>query len=121
MVLWILVAIVTHINVKLGCKQKGLDNNYSTPRGSVVSLQDKIKKEEQNHGKCLKVIEDLMWQHKQEERELKRTEGDIVKNQQIVRHTLRDYEHAINKKKMAEAKKLSHSLDKYSVTTRSCA
>ncbi|XP_050408547.1 trichohyalin isoform X2 [Patella vulgata] len=100
---------------KRDCKQKGLDNNHSTPRASVVSLQDKIKKEEQNHGKCLKVIEDLMWQHKQEERELKRTEGDIVKNQQIVRHTLRDYEHAINKKKMAEAKKLSHSLDKYTV------
>lgn len=33
-----------------------------------------------------------MWQHKQEERELKRTEGDIIKNQRTVRHTLRDFE-----------------------------
>ena len=33
-----------------------------------------------------------MWQHKQEERELKRVEGDIVKNQRAVRRTLRDYE-----------------------------
>ena len=33
-----------------------------------------------------------MWQHKQEERELKRVEGDIIKNQRAVRHTLRDYE-----------------------------
>lgn len=33
-----------------------------------------------------------MWQHKQEERELKRTEGDIIKNQRAVRHTLRDFE-----------------------------
>jgi hypothetical protein len=33
-----------------------------------------------------------MWQHKQEERELKRSEGDIIKNQRSVRHMLRDYE-----------------------------
>ena len=33
-----------------------------------------------------------MWQHKQEERELKRTEGDIIKNQRAVRQTLRDFE-----------------------------
>lgn len=33
-----------------------------------------------------------MWQHKQEERELKRIEGDIIKNQRAVRHTLRDFE-----------------------------
>ena len=33
-----------------------------------------------------------MWQHKQEERELKRIEGDVIKNQQAVRRTLRDYE-----------------------------
>lgn len=32
-----------------------------------------------------------MWQHKQEERELKRIEGDIIKNQRAVRHTLRDF------------------------------
>ena len=33
-----------------------------------------------------------MWQHKQEERELKRVEGDIIKKQRTVRHVLRDYE-----------------------------
>ena len=33
-----------------------------------------------------------MWQHKQEERELKRIEGDVIKNQRAVRRTLRDYE-----------------------------
>ena len=38
---------------------------------------------------------DHMWQHKQEERELKRTEGDIIKNQRTVRHTLRDYGNGI--------------------------
>ena len=33
-----------------------------------------------------------MWQHKQEERELKRFEGDIIKNQRAVRKEMRDYE-----------------------------
>ena len=37
-----------------------------------------------------------MWQHKQEERELKRTEGDIIKNQRAVRQTLRDFENGIH-------------------------
>lgn len=32
-----------------------------------------------------------MWQYKQEERELKRVEGDIIKNQRAVRHTVRDF------------------------------
>ena len=36
-------------------------------------------------------FQDHMWQHKQEERELKRVEGDIIKNQRAVRHTLRDF------------------------------
>ena len=33
-----------------------------------------------------------MWQHKQEERELKRTEGDIIKNQRALRKEMRDFE-----------------------------
>ena len=33
-----------------------------------------------------------MWQHKQEERELKRTEGDIIKNQRTLRKEMRDFE-----------------------------
>ena len=36
-----------------------------------------------------------MWQHKQQERELKRVEGDIAKNQRAVRKTLRDFENGI--------------------------
>ena len=41
------------------------------------------------------MLQDHMWQHKQEERELKRTEGDIIKNQRSVRQTLRDFENGI--------------------------
>ena len=39
-------------------------------------------------------FQDHMWQYKQEERELKRVEGDIIKNQRAVRHTLRDFENS---------------------------
>ena len=33
-----------------------------------------------------------MWQHKQEERELKRLDGDIIKNQRTIRKEMRDFE-----------------------------
>ena len=36
-----------------------------------------------------------MWQHKQEERELKRIEGDIVKKQRQLRNTMQEYENGI--------------------------
>ncbi|ESO98036.1 hypothetical protein LOTGIDRAFT_239135 [Lottia gigantea] len=98
--------------------QRKKDNplrSSSSPRIDLITFHRNAEEDGTKHEKCLKVIEDLMWQHKQQERELKRTEGDIVKNQQAVRHTLRDYENAINKKKMAESKKLSHSLEKYTI------
>ena len=48
-----------------------------------------------------------MWQHKQEERELKRVEGDVIKNQRIVRKELRDYE---NGEKTVTHKQLEKSV-----------
>ena len=54
-----------------------------------------------------------MWQHKQEERELKRIEGDIIKKQRLVKHTLRSNEQAISKKRMSEEMKLKHGMEKY--------
>lgn len=80
---------------------------------NVVLLTARIHKDEQDYEKRIKVIEDHMWQHKQEERELKRTEGDIIKNQRAVRHTLRDYGNAVNKKRIAEEKKLNQSLERF--------
>ncbi|XP_061168161.1 trichohyalin-like isoform X2 [Saccostrea echinata] len=85
---------------------------------SVVTLTSRIEQDKKGYQRRIKVIEDHMWQHKQEERELKRTEGDIIKNQRAVRHTLRDFENAINKKRMAEEKKLSQGLEKYTVLRR---
>ncbi|KAK7489125.1 hypothetical protein BaRGS_00019639 [Batillaria attramentaria] len=85
----------------------------TTPRPNVVSLTARIEKDEKDFQRRLKVVEDHMWQHKQEERELKRVEGDIIKNQRAVRHTLRDFGTAINKKRMAEDKKLNQSLERF--------
>ncbi|RUS79894.1 hypothetical protein EGW08_012332 [Elysia chlorotica] len=80
---------------------------------NVVQLTARIQKDEKDFERRIKVIEDHMWQHKQEERELKRTEGDIIKNQRAVRHTLRDYGNAVNKKRIAEEKKLNQSLERF--------
>ncbi|XP_060559661.1 trichohyalin-like isoform X3 [Ruditapes philippinarum] len=85
---------------------------------TIVKLSTQIEQDKKEHSKRIKVIEDHMWQHKQEERELKRSEGDIIKNQRSVRHMLRDYENVINKKRMAEEKKLNTGLEKYTVLRR---
>ncbi|KAK7111931.1 trichohyalin-like isoform X2 [Littorina saxatilis] len=84
-----------------------------TPRPTVVNLTARVEKDEKDYQKRIKVVEDHMWQHKQEERELKRVEGDIIKNQRAVRHTLRDFGTAINKKRMAEDKKLGQSMERF--------
>ncbi|KAL8619183.1 hypothetical protein ACOMHN_049965 [Nucella lapillus] len=93
-------------------KSKATTTSSSVP--SVVSLTAKVEKDEKDYRKRIKVVEDHMWQHKQEERELKRAEGDIIKNQRAVRHTLRDFGNVINKKRMAEEKKLNQSLERFS-------
>ncbi|XP_021343096.1 trichohyalin-like [Mizuhopecten yessoensis] len=87
-------------------------------RPSVVAFSARVEKDGKDHKKRMKVIEDHMWQHKQEERELKRVEGDIIKNQRAVRHTLRDFENAINKKRMQEEKKLNQGLEVYTKIRR---
>ncbi|XP_076454230.1 uncharacterized protein LOC143289165 [Babylonia areolata] len=81
---------------------------------TVLSLTARVEKDEKDYQKRIKVVEDHMWQHKQEERELKRVEGDIIKNQRAVRHTLRDFGNVINKKRMSEEKKLNQSLERFS-------
>ncbi|XP_071952628.1 uncharacterized protein [Antedon mediterranea] len=85
---------------------------------TVIDLMSKIGKEEKDFDKRMKVIEDHMWQHKQEERELKRFEGDVIKNQQHLRRTMRDYENAIIRKKQTEAKKLLENQKKEFFITR---
>eukprot|EP00112_Aurelia_sp_Birch-Aquarium-sp1_P024018 Seg74.4 transcript_id=Seg74.4/GoldUCD/mRNA.D3Y31 product="hypothetical protein" protein_id=Seg74.4/GoldUCD/D3Y31 len=71
--------------------------------GSGLNAVFQLKmKNAEVHNKQLKVIEDHMWQHKQEERELKRIEGDIIKKQRQLRKTMQDYESAIYKKQREE-------------------
>ncbi|KAH9495436.1 hypothetical protein Btru_015105 [Bulinus truncatus] len=93
-------------------------SRYHTSPENVVLFSTYMQDNEKDYQKKMKVIEDHMWQHKQEERELKRIEGDIIKNQRSVRHTLRDYENAVNKKKLSEEKKLNHSLERFTLMSR---
>uniref|UniRef100_A0A2C9LWJ1 Uncharacterized protein n=1 Tax=Biomphalaria glabrata TaxID=6526 RepID=A0A2C9LWJ1_BIOGL len=93
-------------------------SRYGTTPENVVLFSSYMQDNEKDYQKKMRVIEDHMWQHKQEERELKRIEGDIIKNQRLVRHTLRDYENAVNKKKFSEEKKLNHSLERFTLMSR---
>ncbi|XP_038060810.1 trichohyalin-like [Patiria miniata] len=85
---------------------------------TVVDLLNRVEKDKDEYEKRMKVIEDHMWQHKQEERELKRSEGDIIKSQHMLRRTMKDFELAINRKKQAEAKKILENKQKeFLITT----
>ena len=42
----------------------------------------------------MSIFQDVMLQHKQGERELKRSEGDIIKKQQHLRRVMLDYENS---------------------------
>ncbi|XP_074647251.1 uncharacterized protein LOC141903151 [Tubulanus polymorphus] len=80
---------------------------------SVVDVAISAEADRKKFENQMKIIADHMWKHKQEERELKRVEGDILKNQRMVRRSMRDYQQSINKKWWEEEKRLSKSLDKY--------
>jgi hypothetical protein len=82
-------------------------------RVSVVDVAVKSEQDQQEYEKRLRIIEELMWRHKKEARELHHEHGDIVKEQRAVRRTLREYENSINKKRLEESKKLNESLSQY--------
>ncbi|XP_048590371.1 trichohyalin isoform X2 [Nematostella vectensis] len=64
---------------------------------------------EKDHKKKMRVIEDHMLQHKQEERELKRAEGDIIKKQHHLRRVMHEYENTVYKKRRGEEVRLSEN------------
>ena len=58
----------------------------------TLTCSRSLKEESSVNGNVAYCLQDHMWQHKQEERELKRSEGDIIKSQRSLRKMLRDYE-----------------------------
>ncbi|XP_065909805.1 golgin subfamily A member 6-like protein 22 [Dysidea avara] len=63
------------------------------PRSSdPQSIRERAQQSLQDTAKRLKVIEEHMWQHRQQERELKRAEMDLVKQQKQVRQAMRQAE-----------------------------
>ncbi|XP_031559018.1 splicing regulatory glutamine/lysine-rich protein 1-like [Actinia tenebrosa] len=79
----------------------------SSKTDGLLHVTLRAQQNEKDHRKRMRVVEDVMLQHKQEERELKRSEGDIIKKQQHLRRIMLDYENNIYKKKRGEEKKLS--------------
>ncbi|XP_071507670.1 uncharacterized protein [Diadema antillarum] len=85
---------------------------------TVVDVMNKVARDEQEHTRRMKIIEDHMWQHRQEERDLKRAEGDLMKNQTLLKRTMRDYEIAISRKKQSEDQKMLDNHKKEFLITR---
>eukprot|EP00057_Strongylocentrotus_purpuratus_P008530 XP_011663004.1 PREDICTED: RNA-binding protein 25 [Strongylocentrotus purpuratus] len=85
---------------------------------TVVDVMQKVAQDEREHGRRMKVIEDHMWQHRQEERDLKRAEGDLMKNQASLKRTMRDYEIAISRRKQSEDQKMLDNKQKEFFITR---
>lgn len=55
-------------------------------------------------------LQDHMWQHKQEEREIKRVEGDVNKKKRLLQRNMREYENAMSKKMLDEEKRLNATI-----------
>lgn len=88
-----------------------------SPQRSSGLLQVTLtaKRNKEKHQETMRVIEDHMLQHKQEERALKRYEGDIIKKQHHLRRTMEDVNNSVYKKMRAEEARLSennHEMEK---------
>jgi len=83
---------------------------------SVVSMRSRLEEDEKEFEKKMKIIEDHMWKHKQEERELKRMEGDVKKSKRLVMRIARDFESSKTREMLEEEKKLTDSIKKIEKT-----
>ena len=79
---------------------------------TVVALTNRIAADQKEFERRMKIIEDHMWQHKQEEREIKRVEGDVNKKKRSVQRTMRELENTMGKKMLEEEKWLNDSIKK---------
>lgn len=75
-------------------KRKLISKSASLPEISkdfnVISVSKSHEARQKVHEKHLKIIEDQMIQSKQPERDFKRQEGDIKKEQQAIRQAIRE-------------------------------
>jgi len=101
-----------HYNVKglTAAAQKQQNFKQEKEPTTVVGLTNKIAQDQKEFEKKMQIIEGHMWQHKQEERELKRVEGDVRKKKRQVQRTLREFENSMGKKMLDEEKRLNESI-----------
>lgn len=71
-----------------------------------LKLRDKAQKSLDESQKRLKAIEDHMWQHRQEERNLRRAENDIIRQQKHMQTSLKQFENKIVKRQAEETNTL---------------
>ncbi|CAF3438886.1 unnamed protein product [Rotaria socialis] len=88
-------------------KIKAPEENELAALSNLVNLENKKKE----YDKQMKLVEEEMIRAKQREREAKRLEGDIKKEQRHVQHAIRDLDVDTTKKRYYAEKSLSKNLE----------
>eukprot|EP00118_Oscarella_pearsei_P026961 m.310601 g.310601 ORF g.310601 m.310601 type:complete len:506 (+) comp53006_c0_seq1:50-1567(+) len=73
---------------------------------STLEIRSRAAEVVEDHDKRLKLINEHMWQHRQEGRELRRVEMDITRTQRNLTNALQSKEREVAKKRAAEEKRL---------------
>ncbi|XP_046860570.1 leucine-rich repeat and IQ domain-containing protein 1-like isoform X4 [Xenia sp. Carnegie-2017] len=82
----------------------------------VHVIMDMAISNEKEFNKQMKIIQDNMLQHKQQERKLKRIEGDIVKKQRFLRQVMLDNNDDVFRKKKVEEMKFQQHIQEIEQT-----
>lgn len=82
---------------------------------SPNAIRERAQKSLKESEKRLKAIEDHMWQHRQQERDLKRAEKDIVRQEKHMQRSLKQYQNKLFKRQENETNTL---LDKEATFTQ---
>ncbi|CAF0740928.1 unnamed protein product [Brachionus calyciflorus] len=89
-------------------------NSVRIDLSSVDIAGQEVDRRKKNE-KHLKIIEDQMIQSKQAEREFKREEGDVKKEQRQIRQAVREFDGLISKKRLNAEKSLAKNLEERKV------
>jgi hypothetical protein len=81
-----------------------------TTETTLTELVKQNESRQKQHEKHMKLIQDQMIQSKQEEREFKRRENDVKKENRAIRHSMRELDVNISKKKLEAEKELAKNL-----------
>lgn len=95
--------------------KRGPDDVKKKRMLSVIDVSSGNDHQQKDYEKQIKSIEELMWKHKHEARELRQQERFISWNQKLTQRSLCNLETDVSKNKVAEDKKLHDGLSRCTV------